>query len=211
MSAARNIPYENNPAAYPITIGPGFTPAPQGVKLGVSQPITFTNNSGAEIASVVFQANPPLPLSPGPILYPNTLTNLANGATSAELTPNYAEGSVNYFITDEGGKQYGPFSIQLGAGTAIPLMIAILNSQTYPATAAVPAQGAAAIYSADQPCVQYGISWGGAGSPFTIGTPKAACGFSPSAIRTATTAVNTYPFNIVNPAEAPGGKVVIQS
>ncbi|MGB8014009.1 MAG: hypothetical protein WCF68_20510 [Terriglobales bacterium] len=210
MAAAHNIPYDDTLVAQNITINNTFTPTPhQGFLLGVGQPITFTNNSGVEISSIQFQANPPLPSNPGPILYPNTITSLANGATSAELSPNYPEGSVNYLIIDESGNQYGPFSIQLG--TAVPLMIAILDAQTYPETAAVPAKGNAAIYSADSPCVQYGISWGGNGNPFSASVPKAACGYSSGAIRTANNNPDNYLYTIINPAQGPGGKIIIQN
>jgi hypothetical protein len=210
MAAAPNIPYEEPETAYNISIGAGFVPTPQGVKLGISQTITFTNSSRAEIGSIVFQANPPLPApNAGPILYPNTISNLANGATSSVLSPNQSAGSVNYLIFDDSGNQYGPYSIQLGA--TVPLMVAILDSQAYPEIAAVPAQGNAAIYSADSPCVQYGVAWGAKGNPFTAAVPKAACGFSSNATRTATTVTNDYPYQIVNPAQAPGGHIVIQN
>jgi len=59
MSAARNIPYEDNLAAVNITIDSTFTPTPQGAKLGVGQTITFTNNSGQEISLIQFN---PIPL-----------------------------------------------------------------------------------------------------------------------------------------------------
>lgn len=211
MSAARNIPFEHPDVAYNIPIGAGLIPTGSnpGLKLGVSQPITFTNNSGAEIGSIVFQANPPLPApNAGPILYPNTITDLANGATSAELSPTSAQGSVNYFIYDTDGNPYGPYSIQLG--NTVPLMIAMLALQAYPETAAIPAQGIAAIYSADQPCVQYDITWT-QGNPFTQATGSAACGYSNSAIRTGITTENTYSYKFVNPANNPGGgKIIIQ-
>jgi hypothetical protein len=211
MAAAPHIPYEEPETAYNISIGSGFTPTPQGVKLGVSQSITFTNNSGAEIGSIVFQANPPLPApNAGPILFPNTITNLANGATSSVLPPNQAAGSVNYLIFDESGNQYGPYSIQLG--TAIPLMIAILESESYPVNAAVPVQGTAAIYSADTPCFQYPITWGAKGNPFTTTVPSAGCGFSSNATRTANASANNYPYTFVGPAQNPGGgHIVIQN
>jgi hypothetical protein len=210
MAAAPNIPCEEPETAYNISIGSGFTPTPQGVKLGVSQTITFTNNSGTEIASIVFQANPPLPApNAGPILYPNTVTNLASGATSSVLSSNQAAGSVNYLIFDESGNKYGPYSIQLGL--TVPLMIAIFQSESYPETAGVPAQGNAAIYSADAPCYQYPITWGAKGNPFTAAVPSAACGFSSNATRTANANPNPYTYTFTGPVENPGGgKIVVQ-
>ncbi|MGB8732604.1 MAG: hypothetical protein WCC99_15265, partial [Candidatus Sulfotelmatobacter sp.] len=118
------------------------------------------------------------------------------------------EGSVNYLIFDESGDEYGPFSIQLG--DAVPLKIQIIASEIYPATAAIPQLGSAAIYSDDQPCVQYAISWGKNGNPFTAAASSAACGFSSNAVRTTNANPNTYPYGIDRPIAAGGGKIVVQ-
>lgn len=207
MSAARNIPFEEALKAQNIDIDSTFTPSPEGVIIGVGQPVTFTNNSGAEIASIQFQPNPPkAPSGPGPTLF-TEITNLANGATSAEQTPNPTVGAVNYLITDENGKEYGPFCIQ--AGTAIPLKIQIIDAEIFPSTAAIPAGGNGAIYSDDTPCNQYPITWGS--NPFTTATPTAACGFSNSAMRTAVNTTGTYRYTVPSDAASGGGKIVIQN
>lgn len=208
MSAARDISYGEVLTAQNIQIDSTFTPNPQGVIIGVGQPITFTNNSGVSI-SIQFQPNPPQPPSgPGPTLFTN-ISNLANGATSAQQTPNPSGGSVNYFITDNHGIEHGPFAIQ--AGVAVPLKIQIINSEIYPATAAIPARGIAAIYSDDTPCDQYPITWGSAGNPFTTGTTNAACGFSNAAIRTGNNNPNTYRYGIPSPVATGGGTIKIQN
>src|SRR6202020_2261087 len=125
MSAAHNLPYEQSLTAQNIAIDSTFTPTPQGVIIGVGQPVTFTNNSGATISLIQFAANPPQPPSgPGPTLFTN-ITNLGNGQTSPEQTPNPGAGSVNYLITDANGTQYGPFAIQ--AGVAVPLKIQMID------------------------------------------------------------------------------------
>jgi hypothetical protein len=209
MSAARNIPFEDNLAAVNITIDSTFTPTPQGAKLGVGQTITFTNNSGQEISLIQFNPNPPqAPSGPGPTLFSN-VTDLENNEVSPVLTPSPAEGSVNYLIFDENGDEYGPFSIQLG--DAVPLKIQIIASEIYPATAAIPQLGSAAIYSDDQPCVQYPITWGANGNPFTTVASSAACGFSSNAVRTTNANPNTYPYGIVRPIATGGGKIKVQS
>jgi hypothetical protein len=207
MSAARNIPFEESLTAQNISIDSTFTPTPEGVIIGVGQPVTFTNNSGAEIASIQFQPNPlKAPSGPGPTLF-TEITNLANGATSAEQPPNPTVGAVNYLITDENGKEYGPFSIQ--AGTAVPLKVQVIDAVIYPSTAAIPARGAAAIYSDDTPCDQYPITW--ASNPFTTATPTAACGFSPSAMRTGVATTGEYRYTIPSQVATGGGKIVIQN
>jgi len=209
MAAARDIPFEDNLAALNITIDSTFTPTPQGAKYGAGQTITFTNKSGQEISLIQFNPNPPEPPSgPGPTLFPD-VTDLENDEVSAVLTSSPAVGSVNYFIFDESGDEYGPFSIQLG--DAIPLKIQIIGSEIYPSTAAIPVLGSAAIYSDDKPCVQYPITWGKNGNPFTTNVPSAACGFSSNAIQTTNASPKTYPYGIDRPIEAGGGKVVVQN
>lgn len=210
MSAARNIPFENNVAAKNITIDSSFTPTPQGVILAVGQPVTFTNNSGALINSIQFPPNPlGPPLGDGPTLL-TEITDLASGHTSPEQTPNApnpAPGSVNYFIFDEDGIQYGPYSIQVGSSVPMVVQVAEVNGKvTYtPQVAAIPARGGLQMTGDNN----YNVMWGAQGDPVSPSLLQIfRGGMKANAIHTSAKPPNEYPYGATL---IPGRKVKGQS
>jgi hypothetical protein len=210
MSAARSIPFEHNVAAQPITIDSTFTPSPQGVIIAAGQPVSFKNNSGAEISLIHFQPNPPgLPpsLPPGPTLFAD-IPDFANGATDEQSSD--VPGSVNYFITDENGKQHGPYSIQVG--NTVPLYIQVAASVTAPDPAAIPKGGKLVMFSADTNSDSYTVLWRN-GDPFSPLLQSASSGMSNNAIRTGSLKVGEYAYTVVKQGVAGpgGGHIIIQN
>jgi hypothetical protein len=179
-------------------------PALIGVQYG--DYVNFTNdpNSTAPI-SITFNPNPTgVPNPPGPVLFSSIPASspLQPGATSQEQ-PQATNGSVNYFVTVEGGATFGPYAIQVGSG---PLYVEIAGSSSQPDPIMVPKGGTLQMYSNDTNT--YRIGWT-ALDPFP-GLTQANPGWSNNNPYTQSGPVRGYPYTItVEGQQGPGGGRVI--
>ena len=205
MSAARNLPFV---AAQPINIDSTFTPTPQGVIVAVGQQVNFTVNAGVAVASIQFAPNPANTSAP--------FTNITTFPNSQAPT---VPGSVNYFIFDQNGFQYGPYCIQVG--TVVPLVVTITESSgqvTYaPPVAAIPERGLLQMIGDNN----YNVQWGAKGDPVSPSlTQIFSGGMKNNAIHTGVSSPNQYAYTVPPTGAKPreggfggggGGKVIIQS
>jgi len=121
------------------------TPQPEypNIVVGNTDTIEFTNNATYPV-SIVFTT------TSGTVLA--NISNLANGATSAQQTARIPNVTVNYTITNlSTGAPSTPCGIQVGVG---PIRINILASNPNPPTVSIPQSGEIQFF----PDVQYQIT-----------------------------------------------------
>ena len=135
-----------------ITILAAGVASPQGVILAASTQIQFNNQSGQPV-TITYTANGSQGVNNN--LFPPVTNPLPNGASSAVLTPIYANGAMNYTVTPSPGIAAGPYAIQLGQGYMI---VTVSNNTTNPSPVAIPYGGNLQVFSADSK--QYNLGWG---------------------------------------------------
>jgi hypothetical protein len=208
MATALRIP--RGALAQTITIDPTLTPTPQGALLASDTPVQFTNNSGYTI-NITFYPNPPAvsPNPAGPTMFTN-ITNLLDGQTSQQLTPNPTTGSVNYKISAVGGSTTGPFAIQEGTAPIYVIFSDVASApECTPSDVAVPDDGSIEMTNYDTNT--YGVGW----VTDPLSPPlNSVGGAGGNSARTATGALGIYTYSATLPrpnASGGGGKVRVVS
>ena len=181
-----------------ITLLAGGVPSPQGVILPAGTQIQFNNQSGQSVTiNYTNQGNQ------NGLLYPTFTQNpIPNGGSSGVLSPNYANGAMNYTVTPSGGTASDPYAVQLGSGYMI---VVVTNNNAEPDPIAIPYWGNLQIISANMN-QQYDLTWVSL-NPFGPGN----MGETSSGVYGAQALYTGYTLS-PQPGGAPGGgKVIIRS
>jgi hypothetical protein len=211
MATARNIFPETEAVLHTVTftyINNVLSVTIPAVKMAAADQIVFCNSpSSSAPIQLVFAANPPgVSHPPGPVLFNNV--TLSPGQSSGNLTPQAANGSVNYTVLSNGATIGDVYAVQVGNG---PLYVTVSGTTCTPQTVAVPLQGSIEYYSIDG--LNHTIAWNTSnGNPFS-GLSNIYPLANPLTKPYATTSpVNPYGYTVGpgTPATGVGGTVKIK-
>jgi hypothetical protein len=135
----------------PVNINPQGQADPAGCQIEDGQNVKFSNNSGSPISILFAQTA----ISKKKVF--DDINNLASGSNHTEAL--LVSGiTVNYNVS-MGGRAYGPFAIEVGAG---PLEISVTDTNPTPSAGVIPPNGEIQFTATDYKC---NVSWPD-GDPF---------------------------------------------